>query len=430
MTFGGWLWLLWRGLAARPGRAALLAVCAGLSGFAAALAFHVVFYLRGEVRPFVEELFPERRLVVSPRDVDVAFFRFQAGRLDAAAVERIRAMDGVAAAHPQAAVRFPISAEGGLGGITYASDIVVNGVPAELIAGDLRSLDDFAWAPGSGGPVPIAASSYFLDLYNMGLAESTGLPRLSRSAAIGRTFELILGESSIGLAQSEQRPRRVEARIVALTSDPNLIGLVAPLEAVEAWNREFAPQRAGAYTRLHLDAEDAAAVIALRDALEEEGFQVATAADRLRQARGLVAGTEAAALGALGVVLVLTLVGVGSTTAMAARERRPQWGLQRATGMAPGRLFALATGEALAVGLLAAAPAVGAALAVVLVARDAFSERLAEAVTIPGDPLAVDPWALAAAGALTLAVVVVPAWIAAAGALRKAPVRLIEERSL
>jgi hypothetical protein len=227
--------------------------------------------------------------------MDVAFLRLETGRLDAAAVQRLLALDGVEAVYPQAPVQFPISAEGGIGGMTYASDIVVHGAPAGLIARELGDPARFAWNPRSGEPVPVAASAYFLDLYNIGLAESAGLPKLARSAAIGRTFELILGQSSVGLG-SAGTPRRVQARIVALVADPNLVGMVAPLDVVEAWNREFAPRKPQTYTRVHVDAASAMEVPALRAAIEAQGFTVTAAGERLDQARSLVSGVEVAAL--------------------------------------------------------------------------------------------------------------------------------------
>ncbi len=426
-----WCFLVWRELAAHPGRALLLLFCVALSSMLAGLALHAIFYLRFEVRPHLLKLFPEERLVVRPGDLDIAFFKFETGKLSEPVRAEIEAMPDVAHVYPQMSADFPVMAEMRIGrmDLDYSSDVIIFGVPGELIASDLPKGTEFTYTSDRRGPVPVAVSAYFLDMYNMGLAESADLPKLSASAAIGREFDLTLGASSLGLAGTET-PRTIRAKIVGLTQNPMLVGLVVPLEAMKEWNATYKPNEPIVYSVLHVDMRDPEAVSHVRETLVKKGFRVSTASDNLERLRKVVGGIEGFLFGAMILILALASVGILTTVAMSARERRPAWGLARATGLTPGAMLGLAVSEAIIVAFFAAFVAVAGYDVALIAVRHFAGEAISTSQILPGNPLAYQGAVALAINGLALAMVVIPTIVFAWPNVRNEPVELLARRSL
>lgn len=422
--------LLTAELRAQRGRALVLTTCAFLSTLLFALAFHVLFYLRTEVRPHLEALFPEERLIVRAGSKDVAIFRVETARLGEADIDALHAHPAVTRVMPQMPAQFPIMAGVNMGTIDFAleTDIVIHGVPRELIARDLEEDVPFEWRPDSLRPVPVAVSSYFLDLYNMGIAESGKLPKLSRAAAIGLRFEITLGESTLGLS-SEQTPRTVDAEIVGLTSDPVLAGVAVPIEAVRAWNEEYASE-SSKYSVLHVDLADPKRLGEVESLIRERGLQSNRASENLDRLRGAVGAVEGLVSGTLAVVLALAAVGFFSTVAMASRDRRGVWGLQRATGMKPGTLAALVVSEGATLGGLGGILGSAGAWAALLLVRSLAGKAIATVTLLPGDPLAIAPLTLVTPVLVGVLFVAIPALLFVLPACAREPATLIGERNL
>lgn len=431
MRFSGWLWLVRREVAAQPGRAVLLVLCAGLACGICGIAFHGLRYVRMEFRPHLESLFPEERLVVRPGEVDVAFFRMRTRGIDDDMLARIAALDGVARAHPQMTALFPVMAEISIGrlDVDFASDVVLFGVPEDLVRRDLPAGAAFAFDPSGARPVPVVVSAYFLDMYNLGLAEGSGLPKLSAAAAIGREFDLTLGESSVGLA-SRGRPRTVRARIVGLVRDPLLTGLCVPVDAMRAWNGEYAPGTPPSYGIVHVDAADSETAKVLADKLAAMGLSAALPSDTMAKFAGIASSIEGMLAAGVAAILALATTAVFATAAMAARERRAVWGLHRAAGLGPGALLSLVAGEALLLAVPSCAMACGIAAGAVLGARAAFGEWLDGLAVIPANPLALQPSMLLATAILCAAMVAAPLAIFAVPAMRREPADLLAARAV
>lgn len=432
MTPFAWFYLLRREIAQRLGAAAVLVFCTAVGCLAAALALHVVLYLQRDVRPFLAEMFPPQRLVVRPGEANLLFFNMQTGKLTNEVADRLLATPGVQHVAGQMAAEFPAMAEVMLGpgdDVAFVSDAVLYGVPRDLIADSLPRGATFDWAPGDPEPVPVAASMFFLDLYNVGLAEGAGLPRFSKSAIIGRELDLVLGESSVGVGGTG-RPERVRAKVVGLTTDPALVGLCVPLELMGAWNERQRTAWTPRYSALHVDAATPEDAARLRDVWRAEGWRVEWSGERLAQAQSMARGIEALVAGAAAAIVLLALVAIVSTVAVAGRERRAAWGLQRATGMTPLQLASLVVGEHLLLALAASGLACGALLLLARVAHDRLAEMLAATATVPGDPLAVAPEVYAATLAFAVVVLVVPLMAQLVPALRRSPMALLAERSV
>jgi hypothetical protein len=407
-----------------------MAFCVVASVTIAALMVHVLAWLRFEVRPEIERLFPQQRILVEPAGMDVVFLRLQSGSITEDVLMRLGNLEGVVAVHPQMAAEFPAMAEVKLPGMAnaFSSEAAIFGVSTEMIAAELPSGSSFD-PPPAGRPVPVMASAYFLDLYNLGIAESNRLPKITERAAVGREFDLILGDSMIGMG-SRSRVRSVRARVVGLTRDPNLVGLIVPMQVLASWNREFASGWTPRFIRVLVDAESPDAALRVREQIKALGLSTTMAAEDLERYGQALAVAEWILGGLLAAILALAAVGVASTVAMSARERRASWGIQRAMGMKPGRLMLLVMGEGLLIAgtcsLIAAAILTAGAIAL----RNALGDTLETTAFFPGDPLTLGWPAYGSIVVLSILLVVLPLLLSAYAAARVEPVRLLAERSL
>lgn len=268
----------------------------------------------------LQSLYPAQRVVLRPKAGNMIWLQVETTRITTETVARVRTLPGVLRVSPEATLRFPASAVASLLGNTYQTDISVTGVEPWLLGDDAPPA--FTYDPAASSEVPAVLARYFLDLYNMTLAESNSLPKLSPAAAIGRHFELILGQSSIRAARPDRPARRVDCRIVALGSNPDLLGLVVPLEAVEHFNALY---RAGPpeYRSIHVELDRPEALESLKPRFEALGLTVLDRAGPWRRVVLFIglAGAGFIALGALVFALALAYM-ASSLTWMLSRRRR------------------------------------------------------------------------------------------------------------
>ncbi|MCX7050070.1 MAG: ABC transporter permease [Candidatus Sumerlaeota bacterium] len=300
-----------------------------------------------EIAPRLEAVFPANRLVVRPQVANLLILQMGPSRITEDQIKDISSWPGVASVARQTAITFPISAHVSLLGNEIDTDAIVNGVDRQLVASEIAPDQTFAYDSSPSATVPVVASRYFLEMYNLGYAESQSLPRVNESAVIGRRFTLILGES-ICTGPSE-RKRELECRIVGLTRNISLIGLVVPYEYAQAWNRWYHGKRSEGCTALHVSTASAADYAEIEQRLAKAGLNVESHRDLLQRTR-LTLALVTAGVGGFG-ALVLALAGLNlwNTFTLILMQQREQIGILRAVGAAPGSVFMIYAGEALLV---------------------------------------------------------------------------------
>lgn len=434
MSMRAWLWLVTREVRTQRPRLLLLVACIALTGTLFGLSFSAFLFLRGEIRPRLRELFPERRVIVRPASAELLIFKMEGPRITEQDLQDFRAMEEVENAFGQMIASFPISASFQMESIGEGieTDIIIYGVDEGLIANDLVLKSDFPPRPGSRDLMPTLISDYFVDAYNLGLAEGAGMPKLARTAVLGIQYDLILGESVTGLGTAERTaaPQTVRARVSGMTSNPALFGVVVPAETMAAWNRLYAPRKPITYAAVHIDLVTPEDIDAVRAAAERKKLKFEAQREVLGRYLKVVTGIEALLASALVIVVALAAVGVFTTTAAVMRDRRPAWGLHRATGMGPWGVRILATGlglaAALPAGLIACAAVAGTSVGL----SELFGERLGELSFLPADPFHPSPVAYIAIMAFSLIFALVPALLFSRSTARQRPVELLAERSL
>lgn len=345
------------GLSLRRGWASHLRVLLALAigTFTLGLAGVLGFGLERSIRQYIQKVYPENRVILEPKALSVIWLQVEAARITPDTVESIEEMDGVKRVSPEATIRFPISAEANLLGNLYRSDITITGVEDWLLGGSAP--EAFSYDIESGGEVPAVLASYFLDLYNMALAESNNLPKLSPGAAIGRHFRIYLGESSLRPGKRygpDGSSTYVDCRIRGLTRNADLLGLIIPLKAVEDFNRWYGIEERE-YRRLHVELETV-------EALEALEAKAATLNLTLRDTTGawrkivLYARILGWGITLFGVgVFLLALAYLLSTLSWNLARREKERAIFRAVGASSReivRLFSLETGLVGAAGIL------------------------------------------------------------------------------
>lgn len=373
----------------------------------AAAAFFLALGLGGAMglirwlRPALDQLFPERVLVIRPPVMDVWALRLQGPKIDAAALERLRALPGVERISPLAPVTFPLHARGRLPGIAepMVTEIALHGVSREMVADGLSEGESFEWDFTSGRPCPVVVSSYFLDLYNLGLAESYRLPRLSEAALRGRHFELVLGESAMVGPGPEAggRTRVVPCVIAGLSRDPLIAGVAAPLSAVQAFDEwYYGERRPAAWSALRVELRSVEFLEAVAQSAREMGLAAQAPGEALRRWRGALRGGVAFACALGGVILGLALMNVAGAFALALAERREELGLLLALGATRRLARRLLLAEALWISLGAAAAGALAAWAAGWGATAFLARAAPPLATLEALTLTPPPGALAA----------------------------------
>ncbi len=372
----------WRGYLAMTGGLAIGTLALGLSVVAGPGAGR-------SLKAHLNAIFPAQRVVLHPRALSLIWLKVETAKITPATVQAVAALPGVARVSPEATIRFPISAQGSLVGNVIRTDVTVTGVEGWLLGDDKPT--SFTYTPGSGERVPAVLSQYFLDLYNMTYAESNKLPKLTKMAAVGRQFDLILGESTLRPGNpANKKPASAPCRIAGLSRNPDLLGLAIPLAAVEDFNRWYGMEDKR-YRALHVELESAEALDGIRDELTALGLEVRDREAPWRRAVVVVRLVGLGFLGLGGLVFVLALAYMGSSVGWIVTRRRREMAVLRALGASWIQAAALLASEIALAGFVGIAAGVGAATAAMIAANHWYQTLRTDWTFLPPDLFTV-PW--------------------------------------
>ncbi|MFP4379343.1 MAG: FtsX-like permease family protein [Candidatus Sumerlaeia bacterium] len=335
------LYLLWISLRARWRSYVWVTLGMALGMFALGLSMVTGLGFGRSLEQYLSSIFPENRILLRPKVVNMIWLQVETAKIGPDTVEKVAALPGVKRLSPEATLQFPVSAEATLVGVTYRTDISVTGVHGWLLGDDEPA--NFTYDFSKGGQVPCVVAQYFLELYNMTLAESNNLPKLSEAAAVGRQFRLFLGESSLRPGKrynADAKVRELECRVAGLSRNPNLLGLVVPLEAVEAMNAWYGITKKE-YRSLHVELETAEAIDNIREKLPELGLELVDSTATWRRALAFIqlVGWGFVGFGAL--VFALSLGYLASSVEWMLAKRKREQGLFHALGAGTGRVVSL-----------------------------------------------------------------------------------------
>ncbi len=430
MSISNFLHLVHRNIRMRRIRMLSARLGIGLAVFFLALGLGASLGIWRGLQPALEKLFPERKLIVRPPAVDVAMLRVQTLKITGATLKQFRDLEGVARVDPQMPVKFPVHAEGTIGPLqdSLATEIVIHGVPRSLVAESLPEDESFEWTFKDTRPCPVVVSSYFLDLYNLGLSESIHLPKLNEGALLGRTFELVLGESVVVMGAGTGKTRRVECAVAGFTRDPNLTGVAAPLSAVRAFNEwYYGDEYQPVFTIVQIETQSVADLERVQSSIESMGYLVSVPGEAFERWRWAMRGGFALVL-ALGLgVLLIALGNVANTFALVMTERREEIGLLQALGATKRTVRRLYLAEVAWIGVTASV--VGGILAALLawIASEFLERWTAGLATVETLSVVPRPLVLAAIILAVLALSLGVTWPVVTRATHRPPAQLLRE---
>jgi putative ABC transport system permease protein len=297
--------------------------------------------------------------------------------LDEEALRLLAARPEVRSAHARMKVAFPARAWGGheLLGRDIHAELIAEGLdPAATKDDPLGPLPFSAPKAGAvcstdnecpGGqycpwdthaceaPVPAVISPLVLELYNSTLAPSHGLPKIGKFLASrfrGFTFTIELGRSFLGTGTRGQ-PHQRRVMLVGISEAAAPLALTLPLEAVRAWNREYAGEGASRqFSSVRLSLKEGADVTALSAYVRSLGLAVAdSGAEKAGLALTLITLLFVVVSGA---ILLLATLNIAHTFYRQVAERRREIGILRSVGASQIDVRNLLLGEAALIGLL------------------------------------------------------------------------------
>ena len=358
------------------------------AGLGVALAGAVLTFLLGLGRGIEStvngELNPSDRIEVAAKSshIDLGPLRMALGSdvLDAEDLQRLRGIDGVASVWPRVGLAVPAVASGGAGllGQSLVTEMAVEGIDPELLAGEIGVDSTFVARPPPGAvaescwsdrdcnkgeycldtperrgvcrpPVPVVVSTKLIGLYNHSIRRAYGLPQLNPDAALGLGAEIQFGASSFS-ASSRKGVLRDRMQLVGFSSRAMALGVTLPLEEVRRLNKFFGDgDRRGGFDSVTLGLVSGRDLGRVTAAVRENGYRVIED-DVERMAAAVSIATLVMAMVGLAVVGVAVL-GVIHTFALLVEGRRREIGILRSIGASGWDVSLLFLSEAALVGL-------------------------------------------------------------------------------
>jgi ABC-type antimicrobial peptide transport system permease subunit len=316
-------------------------------------------------------------IVVTPKSYSLGplSFQDQMTSLDSDALSRISSMSGVVSVSRQQSLKFPASLSASLFGQSLKTDTGVYGVDEGWLEEKATGGYDFS-SRELDEPVPVVLSSKLVDMYNIGFAEGSGLPRLDEDAIVGRRLYLDLGVSSF-VSKQGTILESVRGRIVGTSNRVSIMGVTVPIGWVEYWNRVLGdPDANKEYSSLIVKVESAEVLPGIMEEISQMGFAARAGLDLARKVSSSLRFLTVASY-LLGITLFI-LVGVALSFALFlnVREGKTKIAVYRALGARRRDIREIFLSQAFVLGLAGSIFGLAVGAVVVAVIRSNLLTRL------------------------------------------------------
>ncbi len=391
----------------------------------ASLVFFVALGL-GISRVVREKVFPVEAQLIEVVPPQVTLGGMLGGKIDQAAVDRLRALPGVTDAWRKMSLRVPaVSRYNGdfFGAKLYLGiEVIAVGVDSGLVKGDVQ-LGEFV-DPKPGDPIPALPASRLLEIYNKTFAPARSLPQLSPTMVVGFGFPIEIGKSFV-TQTTTGTVTSGSLQIVGVSDRGLLAGLTIPLASAIRLNAA-AGMDSQTFTAVTLQAKDASAVPGLVAAVKDMGFRVDDQERRMAENAGAAVTVTTLAMGLLSALIcLLAAINIAHALSASVRARSKELGVMRAVGASKADVRGLVLMEAATLGLIGGV--LGTAVAVAAtIALDAAAARMLPQFPFKPDTFFQLPWFLVAGGmALGVLSSLVGAWFPSRRAAAIDPARTL-----
>ncbi len=426
MSARGLLWIA-RARIRADRRGALLDAAAACAG-AAALVFFLALGLG--VAAAARHMFPaDARLVeVVPPTVSLGGF-LGGGQLDDAAVARLGAIPGAAAAWPRLMLEVPVAAPEAPPGMASSwppgmtLQIPVVALAPGLVQSDVGAGQRFA-DPGPGGTVPVLISRRLLEVYDKTIAPAWKTPRVPPGVSLlGLEMPVRIGLSIVP-GKQEQKVTEGRVKLVGLSDRVPMYAMAVPLATARRLHVEYGKDTG--YSQATLLARRPEDVPAIAAAVRRMGFNLDEGDRSASERVGAVVAVTTGALAFLAVVMcALAALAVARSLSAGVRGRAREIAILQAVGATPSDVHRVVLLEGGMIGL--GGGAAGTLLAVVLsLGADRLALRLLPDFAFrPETFFAFPPWLPALGIAVPALAAVLGALAPAAAAARIEPARTL-----
>jgi hypothetical protein len=277
------------------------------------------------------------------------------GRLDDAALGRLRGLPGVQAAWPRLNLHVPVAAAEpprGLEGTWppgMTLQIPIVGIDPGLVAEDTRHGVPFRDPPGDE-PIPVVLSRRLVEIYDKTIAPTWGVPGLPRGfEPVGLELPVRIGLSIVP-GKSEKLVLDARVRLAGLSDRVPLYAMTVPLETVKRLHARYhrSDPGYGQVTLLAARPDDAPAIAA---AARRMGFGVDQSERSTAERVGTVVTITTGALALLAALMSgLAALAIARSRAASVAARVREIALLQALGATRGDVRAVVLIEALLLG--------------------------------------------------------------------------------
>lgn len=350
MKLSGLIFLLKKNLFKKKARCFILIISFAFAILILGLSLSFFIGIQREVIPRLKKSFPENQIIISVKNIDLAIVKFSTSSINDEVVNKLKQVDGVLGVYPILTLNMPVRAEGDILGNEITTDLSVNGVDEEIVQSEVYK--GYKFNKDAEPYLPVLVSQYFVDLYNLGIAESNNLPKLSDVAIIGRTFDLILGESTILPTSNPEKTKVVTCQVVGLTYNRTLLAVVAPIEKIKEYNEWYHNDAKYKYNRVIVKIKSPEAVESVSKFASENGLTITSEKKTLEQFMFLLRIILIIIFSFTLFILFLSVILIANHYSLIFLERKSEIGIFRALGGTPKQTFVLYFSEICIIGLV------------------------------------------------------------------------------
>ncbi len=306
---------------------------------AASVTIAGLFHITGEnFNQYINKRFassiPPNTIKVSPREGKrVLFFTMKDSsvkRLDNRALRQMRRLRGVRDIVPFMTLKIPMQARISMLGLRYRSDVMSIGVPRRFLGKDIPRRFRRTWRmPKVEEPVPVILPRPILSIYNEGMAEANGLPKLSEASVRGLSFDLLFGRSSLKTLEDFSRTTAV---IAGMTDRINNLAIIVPFRTARYYNKKYISGYRPEYMALFVKVSDHASLLRVSSTIRKMGFRVEVEKGLSRQILDLKKRVGRVVDTLMLLVIIISSVAVAFSTMIATMDRLDYYRIMRIVG--------------------------------------------------------------------------------------------------
>ncbi|MBN1944690.1 MAG: ABC transporter permease [Bradymonadales bacterium] len=279
-------------------------------------------------------------------------------------------------------------------------------------------------------PIPVVASPFLMEIYNTSIqnvlsGSTRSMPRVTPEALVGFTFWGEMGRGFLGRSERVEEIGIVSRkfRLVGWSVRAIRLGVSIPLEYVRRYNMLYrGEQVSDEYHSILVVAEKSADLARIAMVVQDDlNLSIDAAYEQAKR------GSLMITLLTLGLLLIsLLIIGLASlnithTFLMVVTERRKEIGVLRAVGARRWHIKTVVLTEAVVIGLVGSALAVGLALAVAALADGVLGRYVPDFPFKPDSLFAFHPLIIAAGAGVGLLFSLIGAYLPASRASRLDP---------